>query len=86
VPPSSADYSNIESHEVTVKSNDGTDVPLSIIHKKGLPMDGTAPTWVLGYGAYGLAIRSVLRPDVETLARPRRCLRCRAYPWRRRAR
>ena len=44
---------DIEAHEVTVKSHDGTLVPLSIVARKGAPRDGSSPTILYGYGAYG---------------------------------
>jgi prolyl oligopeptidase len=40
--------------EVRVKSHDGAMVPLSIIHKKGVKLDGTNPTLLYGYGSYGI--------------------------------
>ncbi|MFM2303485.1 MAG: Prolyl endopeptidase precursor [Cyanobacteriota bacterium] len=52
-------YDNPEdlvSIEVTVKSHDGTMVPLSIIHKQGVPLDGSNPCWLTGYGAYGFSL------------------------------
>ena len=54
VPPSPVDFSQIESEEVKAKSADGTMIPLSIIHKRGLALDGSHPTWLTGYGAYGI--------------------------------
>jgi prolyl oligopeptidase len=47
---------DLVSTEVTVKSHDGTMVPLSIIHKKGIPIDGSNPCWLVGYGAYGFSL------------------------------
>jgi prolyl oligopeptidase len=41
--------------EVTVKSYDGTMVPLSIIHKQGMKLDGSNPCLLMGYGAYGFS-------------------------------
>jgi prolyl oligopeptidase len=41
--------------EVEVPSHDGALVPLAIIHKKGLVLDGSNPTLLDGYGAYGLS-------------------------------
>jgi prolyl oligopeptidase len=61
-PPSPVDFSEIESEEVKAKSADGTMVPLSIIHKKGLPLDGSHPTWLDGYGSYGITIDPTFRP------------------------
>src|SRR5438128_1953347 len=31
-------------------------IPISIIHRKGLVLDGSAPCLLYGYGAYGIAI------------------------------
>jgi prolyl oligopeptidase len=40
--------------EVRVKSHDGAMVPLSIIHKKTVVLDGNNPTLLYGYGSYGI--------------------------------
>jgi prolyl oligopeptidase len=40
--------------EVRVKSHDGAMVPLSITHRKEVKLDGTNPTLLYGYGAYGI--------------------------------
>ena len=53
-PPPPVDFSQIESREVKARSADGTMVPLSIILKHGTPLDGTAPTYLNGYGSYGI--------------------------------
>jgi prolyl oligopeptidase len=49
------DPANVESQEVKIPSYDGTLVPLSIVHRKGLKLDGTNPTHLYGYGAYGIS-------------------------------
>jgi prolyl oligopeptidase len=64
VPPSPVDYSQIESEEVKAKSADGTMVPLSIIHKRGLVLDGSHPTWLTGYGAYGINYDPYFDPTI----------------------
>jgi prolyl oligopeptidase len=48
--------------EVRVKSHDGTMVPLSIVHKKGIKLDGRNPTILWGYGAYGISQTPFYRP------------------------
>ena len=53
---------NVESEEVKVPSHDGTLVPLSIVHKKGLNLDGTNPTLVEGYGGYAISIDPYFSP------------------------
>jgi prolyl oligopeptidase len=62
VPPSPVDFSQITSEEVKAKSADGTMVPLSIVHKRGIAMNGSNPTWLEGYGAYGFTLDPVFRP------------------------
>jgi prolyl oligopeptidase len=62
VAASPVDYSQIVSEEVKAKSADGTMVPLSIIHKRGIAMDGSNPVWLEGYGAYGITLDPTFRP------------------------
>lgn len=62
VPPSPVDFSQIESEEVKAKSADGTMVPLSIVHKRGMTLDGSHPTWLEGYGSYGITLDPTFRP------------------------
>jgi prolyl oligopeptidase len=54
VPPVLIDMSGIETSTVRVKSHDGTMVPLVILYKRGLKRNGTNPTLLNGYGAYGI--------------------------------
>ncbi len=49
-------FENLVSEEVEVPGHDGTMIPLSIIHKKGIPMDGSNCCILTGYGAYGISI------------------------------
>jgi prolyl oligopeptidase len=49
--------------EVKVKSHDGALVPLSIVHRKDLKLDGTNPTILYGYGAYGISQVPFFRPQ-----------------------
>ena len=53
---------NLVSVEVKAKSYDGTMVPLSIVYPKGIKMDGSNPTWMRGYGAYGITITPDFTP------------------------
>jgi prolyl oligopeptidase len=48
-----ADYSNVEVERQIAVSEDGTNVPITIIRSKDTPMDGTNPTVLYGYGGYG---------------------------------
>jgi prolyl oligopeptidase len=55
-PPWNVDTSPYEVSEVRAKAADGTFIPLSLIHRRGLVKDGTHPTWLTGYGAYGISL------------------------------
>jgi prolyl oligopeptidase len=46
---------NLVSTEVKVKAKDGTLVPMSIVYQKGIKLDGSNPTILYGYGAYGIS-------------------------------
>lgn len=54
-PPSTLDYSNVVSEEVNVRARDGVMVPLSIVHARDLVKDGSNPTLLYAYGAYGIS-------------------------------
>ncbi len=44
-----------ESTELLAPSHDGTLIPMTVLHKKGLKLDGNNPTLLEGYGAYGFS-------------------------------
>jgi len=46
-----------------VRSHDGTRVPLSLIHRKGLKLDGRNPTLMTGYGSYGIRMEPHFTPQ-----------------------
>ncbi|HUE37555.1 MAG TPA: prolyl oligopeptidase family serine peptidase, partial [Candidatus Acidoferrum sp.] len=47
-------FDELVSEEVQVPGHDGTMIPLSIIYKKGMAMDGSHNCILTGYGAYGI--------------------------------
>src|SRR6266702_7199348 len=48
-------FENLVSQEVEVPGHDGAMVPLSIVYRKGLPLDGSNSCILEGYGAYGIS-------------------------------
>jgi prolyl oligopeptidase len=53
---SPADFSDIEVSRVTATSKDGTHVPLTILRRKGMKLDGSNPTLLTGYGGFSISI------------------------------
>ena len=51
---SPASFDDIEVVREFAVSKDGTKVPVSILRKKGLKLDGSNPTILYGYGGYGI--------------------------------
>ena len=47
------DRNNYETERVWVTATDGTQVPMSIVYRKGLKKDGSNPTLLYAYGSYG---------------------------------
>ncbi|MEG4986102.1 prolyl oligopeptidase family serine peptidase [Microcoleus sp. BR0-C5] len=45
-----------ETKQVFYPSKDGTQVPMFITHKKGLQLDGNNPTYLYGYGGFGISL------------------------------
>ncbi|HET7798046.1 MAG TPA: prolyl oligopeptidase family serine peptidase, partial [Nevskia sp.] len=54
--PAPVSFADVDTRRVLVKSQDGTQVPMSIIFKKGIRLDGSNPAILNGYGAYGITI------------------------------
>ena len=62
VPAPRIDTAQLTSEEVLVTSYDGTRVPLSIVRQQNTPRDGTRPTILFGYGAYGISYDAFFSP------------------------
>jgi oligopeptidase B len=50
------DPAHYQSERLEAPANDGTRIPISLVYRKGVPRDGTAPLLLYGYGAYGVCI------------------------------
>ena len=50
-----AAYKDLQVQEVEVKGHDGAMIPLSIIYRKGIKLDGKNTCLLDGYGAYGMS-------------------------------
>lgn len=50
------DPANYRAERVHATAVDGTRVPISLVYRRDVPRDGTAPLLLYGYGAYGVTI------------------------------
>jgi prolyl oligopeptidase len=49
------DVNQYETKQVFVTSKDGAKVPMFLVHKKGIALDGNNPTLMYGYGGFNIA-------------------------------
>ena len=54
--PGGFDRTNYKSERVFAIASDGTKIPMSMVYRKGVKMDGTAPLLLYGYGSYGASM------------------------------
>ncbi len=50
------DPDNYETRRYYVKARDNTEVPVTIVYRKGIEKDGNNPTKIYGYGSYGSSL------------------------------
>jgi oligopeptidase B len=54
--PSGHDPETYETRRLFARAADGAEVPITVLMKRGTPLDGSAPLLLYGYGAYGMAM------------------------------
>ena len=54
--PGGFDAANYKSERVFATASDGTKIPMSMVYRKGVKLDGSAPLLLYGYGSYGASI------------------------------
>jgi oligopeptidase B len=54
--PSGHDPADYVTRRIMAPAADGETVPVSLLYHKDTPLNGAAPCWLYGYGAYGMAI------------------------------
>lgn len=54
--PGGFDRNNYQSERVFATASDGTRIPMSMVYRKGVKLDGSAPLLLYGYGSYGYSI------------------------------
>jgi len=54
--PGGFDRTNYKSERVFATASDGTKIPMSMVYRKNVKLDGTAPMLLYAYGSYGASI------------------------------
>jgi oligopeptidase B len=54
--PGGFDKGNYKSERVFATASDDTKIPMSIVYRRSVKLDGSAPMLLYGYGSYGLSI------------------------------
>src|SRR5688572_5950507 len=54
--PGGFDRANYKAERVFATAQDGTKIPMSVVYRKGVKLDGSAPLLLYGYGSYGASI------------------------------
>jgi prolyl oligopeptidase len=57
-------FADIEAYRVSAPARDGTPVPITMVHRKGLPRNGDNPTLLEAYGSYGVVMDPLFWPGV----------------------
>jgi oligopeptidase B len=66
--PSGHDPAAYETRRIFAVAHDGEAVPISLLYRRGLQGDGSAPCWLYGYGSYGIAIPAAFNANWLSLA------------------
>ena len=61
------DASRYETHRLWATARDGVKVPLSMVYRKGVKQDGSAPLLLYAYGSYGLEVTARFQSSVISL-------------------
>jgi oligopeptidase B len=54
--PGGFDKNNYKAERVFATAADGTKIPISLVYRKNVKLDGSAPLLLYGYGSYGVSI------------------------------
>ena len=54
--PSGHEPDDYVTRRLTATGHDGAQIPISVLHRRNAPLDGSAPLLLYGYGAYGMSM------------------------------
>ena len=65
-PKTHFDPSNYESTQIFATSKDGTKIPMFVVHRKGIKLNGDHPTLLYAYGGFNISLRPSYSPATIT--------------------
>jgi oligopeptidase B len=65
--PSGFTPDNYEVKRLFAKAPDGVEVPVSLVHKKGIKLDGSHPAYLYAYGSYGYSTDAGFNANLYSL-------------------
>ncbi|MCX7304503.1 MAG: S9 family peptidase [Hyphomicrobiales bacterium] len=66
--PAGHDPDHYVTRRLMATSHDGELVPVSLIHHRDTPLDGSAPLLLYGYGSYGITVPAAFNTNILSLA------------------
>ena len=65
--PSGHNPEDYQAERIQITARDGESVPVTLIYRTGLVLDGSAPCLLYGYGSYGITIPASFRTSILSL-------------------
>ena len=65
--PSGHDPADYQVRRLFAPTADNEEVPITVLHRKGVPIDGSAPLLLEGYGAYGDLVEADFNSNLLSL-------------------
>lgn len=65
--PSGHDPAQYETRRIFATAPDGAEVPVTLLYKKGMALDGSNPALLYGYGAYGMSMPAAFSVSILSL-------------------
>ena len=65
--PSGHNPADYVTRRIFAPANDGEMIPVTLLYKKDNALDGSAPLWLYGYGAYGISLPAAFNTNILSL-------------------
>jgi oligopeptidase B len=65
--PSGHNPADYVARRILAPAHDGEQIPVTLLYRKGTPLDGSAPVWLYGYGSYGISMPAGFNTNILSL-------------------